>query len=196
MPHKPSDWRVMLPSLQETIQHERAAAQEWKKVAESRLVFLQHIDKALTLMLGQASRIERVFNVDAPEFGVGEAPRGSSGEEVARLIRMKMSCLVTFTGNLAQEAQAAEKTIVDVYALAQEASKTFKPTVDIAPSWTEDSFEPSAWGFLKEDVLNALSVSPIDPTPDDELTHDSALVLAKPETTATGNMLTFLTGKN
>lgn len=196
MPHKEANWRIILPDLQATINKERAAAQEWKKVAESRLVFLQHIDKALTIMIGKAASVERVFNVDAPDVQIPEAPGGSSGEEVARCVRAKMSALVTFTGNLAQEALAAEQTMVDVYAIAQEALVTNRPTTDIAPAWSENDFEPSMWGFVKEDVQAALAVSsPLDP-PSSALTIISAPEPAALQTGTTSTMLQFLSGQN
>lgn len=200
MPHTERNWRIIIPDLQKTINHERAAAQEWKKVAECRLGFLRQIDKALTLMVGQAVGIERVFNVDAPQLAVEEAGPASSGEEVARLCRVKMGALVSFTSHLAREAVAAEQTLVDVYGIAQEALRTDRPAVDTAPSRLFDAFDPTQWGFTEGTTMDLLTVSSTQP-PAEHMYPDEASVVpydAEKNTQEENRMevmVSFLNGK-
>lgn len=200
MPHTERNWRIIIPDLHKTINHERAAAQEWKKVAECRLGFLRQMDKALTLMVSQAAGIERVFNTDAPQIAVEEAGPASSGEEVARLCRIKMGALVSFTSHLAQEAVAAEQTLVDVYGIAQEALRTDRPISDTVPTRLFDTFDPTQWGFAEGTTMDILTVSAI-PTADERAPSDKTSVVPYDagasilEGGRTEAMVSFLSGK-
>lgn len=200
MPHTERNWRVIIPDLQKTINHERAAAQEWKKVAECRLGFLRQMDKALTLMVGQAAGIERVFNTDAPQIAIEEAGSTSSGEEVARLCRAKMGALVSFTSHLAQEAVAAEQTLVDVYGIAQEALRTDRPITDTVPSRLFDVFDPTQWGFAEGTTMDMLTVS-TTPILDEHISSDKTSVVPYDVGVSTQEggrmeaMVSFLSGK-
>lgn len=200
MPHTERNWRIIIPDLQKTINHERAAAQEWKRVAECRLGFLRQIDKALTLMVGQAASIERVFNVDAPQITTEDAGAAASGEEVARLCRVKMGALVSFTSHLAQEAVAAEQTLVDVYGIAQEALRTDRPTMDTASSRFLDVFDPAQWGFAEGTTMDMLTVSTVQLNTDHADADETSVVpydagRNTQEESRTEAMVSFLSGK-
>jgi len=197
MPHKERNWKVIIPDLGTTINQERAAAQEWKRVADARLLFLQHIDKAMTLMIKRAAQVERVFNTSAPDLEIQNAPHSASGEETTRIIRAKMTAMFSFVENLTYEAIAAEQALVDVYAITQESRQTVRPSTDLAPAWDE-SFEPSMWGFLGETIGTLVPVSELSENEDEgqELTEHSATVVVAPQGQPVNQMLHFLNGRN
>lgn len=172
MPHPPSDWRRAVPTLQETIDKERASAQEWKQVAMNLVEYLHHIDLAFTMVIGEAGNIERIFNAEAPKADMPPLPQGSSGEELFRSVRVKMNAVVTFITNLTSEAVAAESAITDVYQMAHAALTTERPVADVVPT-THLSFNPAEWGLPtpSQDYSRSSSVSTPPP--------DSSLVLAK-----------------
>lgn len=146
MPHPPSDWRRAVPTLQETVERERASAREWKQVATNLVEYLHHIDLAFTLVIGEAGQIERIFNAEAPAADLPALPQGSSGEELFRSVRVKMNAVVTFITNLTSEAVAAESAISDVYEMAHAALTTDRPLADTVPT-TSLAFDPSDWGL-------------------------------------------------
>jgi len=199
MPHTERNWRIIIPDLHKTINHERAAAQEWKKVADHRLNFLRQMDKALTLMVSHAAGIERVFNVDAPQVTLEEANSASSGEEIARLCRVKMGALVSFTSHLAQEAMGAEQALVDVYGIAQEALQTDRPATDTAPSRLYGIFDPTQWGFAEGTTIDTLTVSSPDVDVQTQTDRDSVVSYAAlqhiPDAERTEAMVNFLSGQ-
>lgn len=157
MPHPRIDWRENVAKLQESLNQERVAAREWKSVASALAGYLHHVDHALTIIVSEASSIERVFNVDAPEHNVPEAPIGSSGEEVYRHIRVKVRSVVSFVGHLAAEAVRAEQTILDAATMAQEALQTTRPASDLVPTIPE--FDPEAWGLHPTDHVAGSNAS-------------------------------------
>jgi len=199
MPHTERNWRIIIPDLHKTINHERAAAQEWKKVADHRLNFLRQMDKALTLMVSHAAGIERVFNVDAPQVTLEEANSASSGEEIARLCRVKMGALVSSTSHLAQEAMGAEQALVDVYGIAQEALQTDRPATDTAPSRLYGIFDPTQWGFAEGTTIDTLTVSSPDVDVQTQTDRDSVVSYAAlphiPDAERTEAMVNFLSGQ-
>lgn len=130
MPHSDIHWKQMIVTLQKSANHERAAAAEWKEVADRRLSYLTMFDKALSLILGRASKIVQVFDASAPSHPDIVLPAGASGEETARACRDKLLAMTHFTENLACSALEVERTLRDVYSLAVKATATARPTVD------------------------------------------------------------------
>lgn len=128
----------MIGTLQKSANYEKATAQEWMTVAETRLGYLSVIDKALSAILTRASKIERVFDARVPKSDFPILPMGASGEETARSCRDKLLAMTHFTENLAQSALEVEATLRDVYRLATEATATVRPTIDVVTSTTAE----------------------------------------------------------
>jgi len=146
MPHDPKvHWKRIVGDLNSTIEAERAAALEWRAVAQGRLDLILGFDAALTRIVQKAASIEQVLNVGAPEVKVPQAPSGSSAEEAARLCKTKLHAIVNFTENLAREALRVETTLNDVFGLAQQALQTARPTVDMRPSKLAQEFRDDFW---------------------------------------------------
>jgi hypothetical protein len=131
-------WRTIIAGLQTSLEHERTAATEWMRVAEVRLKYLVGFDKNLTAIIEKASQIEQIFNVGAPKPDLPVAPVGAGGEEVARLCRQKLRAMVNFTEALADEALKVDRTLVEVFGIANEALRTQRPTMDLAPTTLAD----------------------------------------------------------
>jgi len=151
MPHTEVYWKDKLSTLQSVVSHERLAATEWRKVAEKRLSYLVAFDASLGSLITSASKVEKIFNVDAPRPTIVYASEGASGEEVARLCKDKLQVMVSFITNLMREALRVDSTLTDVYAIAQEALMTSRPQVDLVPTNLAEELAGEDWEMEYEE---------------------------------------------
>jgi len=139
-------WRKRLEECQEKLGASTISAQEWKKVAENRLILLQRLDSAITEHLLSVAETGVIFGVTHDiEAEAWESTKGFSGGQLASYIMGKIEIASIYTRDLMKEAAAVQVTLSDTYDHACKALEVGRPTDDLTiPDITSHVSVPSS----------------------------------------------------
>lgn len=128
-------WRLKLEEVQQRHADSIVAAQEWKNVAENRLMMLHGINALLCQHLQTMHTAGEVLGCSlSDDIATEPMPEGVSGMEVYAEILSQLDIAGSFSTNLANEASSLTLTLSDVLGYALSAVSVSRPTADVMPS--------------------------------------------------------------
>lgn len=132
MPHAATK---ALGTITKALTEANQRAHQWKDVADTRLYYLEALDKSLGNFVEALSRLTDVFGIEVPKTDQVTADSEiHSGEEMYQLASKKALTLMIFLDQLAQEATSVQSTLDDVLSIAVTATLAPVPVSDSTKS--------------------------------------------------------------